>query len=102
MYLYLYIYIYLIYTTISTCQLTSPGSLVGGIYGVEKDLVDLGPGTSRPRPESALMEKFLGNLGSTMSCPYAPCMEYESLHLPQKSTSYVGKYSIHGASGLTN
>jgi hypothetical protein len=54
------IYIYHIYTTISTCQLTSPGSLVGGIYGVEKDLVDLGPGTSRPRPESALMEKFLG------------------------------------------
>ena len=24
------------------------------------------------------------------SIPYAPCMEYESLHLPQKSTSFVG------------
>ena len=32
--------------------------------------------------------------------PYAPCMEYESLHLPQKSTRFVGKYAIHGASGL--
>ena len=28
-------------------------------------------------------------------------LEYESLHLPQKSTRFVGKYSIHGASGFS-
>ena len=39
------------------------------------------------------------NLIIWMNIPYAPRMEYESLHLPKKSTSFVGKYSIHGASG---
>ena len=32
--------------------------------------------------------------------PYHPCMVYESLHLPHKWRSFVGKYTIHGWSGV--
>ena len=31
------------------------------------------------------------------SIPYAPCMEYESLHFPHQRPSFVGKYTMHGA-----
>ena len=30
-----------------------------------------------------------------------PCLQYLPIHVPQKWSSFVGKYSIHGAPGIS-